>query len=873
MKKLLSFFLIYLMFTVPVYPFELKSTIKNDLLKEIENQKHLLKEIGNCTDVTLSFLKYLGFESFKEDGTIYVTGYSVIEDVSFEGLPDIFSKKSVDSIRLFLTNQIFSESIIKSAKHILEFKLKSMGYREAKVEIEVLSSRKGYSIRFKVEKGPLYVLRKLMVSCSKEDVCKLIEEKVSLRENERIDAGRLKKELDSIRDQFIQNGFYNMDIRFEFIEVNEENEQAGVLFKKLKLTNVKPVDLLIKVKEGRKYVVKFEGKEEIKEDHLRKLLTFQASKAFDEFEVENSRKNIENFLKNSGYPYAKVQVKISEDRSGTVEVIFKLSKGKLVLIKQVEANFKFTKEEKKTLKKLIGLPFSKEKIEKLLTKIKLRFRKKGYQDVKVNYRIDNDKLYINLEKGKRYILKKVFFINDKLTCSKNIHIPNVYSKESIQSIKNQIISCYKNKGFIDAKVNFEEKWRTQKESSVEIYGIFRVNPGKKCMFGYVVVSGLRRTKTSRIENLLILKPLSVYSEKLVMKQYSILSNSRLFSSVSINEFRSKNIINVLIRVQEGPKLHTKGFVGYGTDSGYVLNGIVSSYSPFGFGLKYSFFGNHRRKQGYDAVFRISKPGFLSFRNEVSYSIVKKEQIYESFKADRTLYKFNLKRESSENIYENVGFEVSREKVRDTSIEEKEHFLKREIYADLTYDMRDNRSNPKNGYTLYIKGAYAGRLLGGNTDYYLVESKVSFVKSFLSRFSLATRLGFGAIEPFTNKKIPLQDRFFLGGAESVRGYKFGTISPKDEKGNYVGGNCYGLFNFELRALVRKKFQVAAFYDAGEVFSKASKFNFNLSDWHSSVGVGLRYLTPVGPLRIDYGYKLKTIPGQGRGRVHISFGFPF
>ena len=81
------------------------------------------------------------------------------------------------------------------------------------------------------------------------------------------------------------------------------------------------------------------------------------------------------------------------------------------------------------------------------------------------------------------------------------------------------------------------------------------------------------------------------------------------------------------------------------------------------------------------------------------------------------------------------------------------------------------------------------------------------------------------------------------------------------------------SLELRYFFKKNLQLAFFYDAGNVFERFKDFELKLSDWYSSVGVGFRYLTPVGPLRFDYGYKLKKVPHQGPGRLHISFGFPF
>ena len=850
--------------------FEIRSRVRSRLVDEVEAQKDVVCRVENCTNSTYLFLKYLGLKPSISDGTIYVNGYSTIERVEFEGLPSSFRKEYVSSIRRFLLKRRFSESVIRSTRYIVEFRLKSMGYREARVETQVSKSVSGYSVKFTVDRGPLYVLRNLSVSCSRDEVCRYVREHVSLKREESIDAGKLKDELDRIRDHFVEEGFFNMDITFEVVPIKEERERFGAFLKKLRLTNVKPVNLIIKVKEGKHYTVEFRGVRRSKE--LFKLLTFKSARAIDEFEMENSRRAVEEFFKDRGYPDVKVLTSMEEVEPGEVKVIFNVKKGKLLKVRSVSANVKLSKEERKIASEMENRSFSLSKLKRLISSIRDRLKDEGYADAEVDYSFQNGTLRIEVNRGRRYLIRKAEFIGDTENCSKTVEIPEVYSRKNIKAVKSSIIGCYRNRGYVDAKVKVEEDFKPS-SNKVDVFCRFRVEKGRMCRFGYVLIDGLKRTRISMIKSLIVIKPLSPYSEDLISRQYSILSNSQLFSSVNIKEFRTGNLINVLIRLTEGSKLHVKGFAGYGTDSGYVINGFAGSYSPFGFGLKFSLFGNYRRKKGYDAVFKVSKPGFLSFRNELSYSIVKKEQIFESFKADRTLSRVNLKRESRENVFVNLGLEVSRERIRDTSINERKHYLKREVYADLTYDMRDSRSNPKNGYMVYVKGAYAGRLLGGNTDYYLVETRLSAVKTVLKRLTLAGRVGFGAIEPFTNREIPLQDRFFLGGAESVRGYKFGTISPTDGSGNFIGGNCYGLINAEMRLTVRKNLQVALFYDSGEVFRKASDFRVNLSNWHSSVGFGFRYITPVGPLRLDYGYKLKSVPGQGRGRVHISFGFPF
>ncbi len=829
-----------------------------NLLLQIREQSQEICKFTDCINVTKKLLEKLGYEVLlKENSHLVITRSTTVRDISVTGIPAEIHDVE-ETAKILLLGKSFSKSALENLKQLILLRLKSTGYREARVDEEIKKTKSGVLIRIIVTPGVLYYIKQVDIVCPEP-----FREKVSLEFNKfrlkAVNLNEIRDTAEKIEKLLIENGFFNCSVRFSFTPLEKKD---------FFLTKKKPVKLFVKVKTGKHYIVKFQGNRHLTSEQLLKVLTFQTAKSVDEFELENSRKNIENLYKNQGFPYVKVKVSLLESENSTT-ILFKIHEGKKVVIEEIASPVNIPES-----KKLLGKPFSQTEINRVIQKIRSTFLAKGFKDAKVKFQIEGNKLSFTVNTGKQYLITSIESINDKLLCTKKIKLklPIPYTSEAVEQIKTDIESCYSKRGFVfsSVKVSPTVKDANNKKS---VHLTIRIVPGERYRTGYVIISGLKRTKPKWIKNLIILKPGDIYSKPRVIKQYSLLTESRLFSSISIEEIVTNTTISEVIFSSEGNKLSVRGFAGYGSDSGYVLNGFASSTSPFGFGLKYFLFGNYRQKEGYDAVFKLNKPAFPFRSYETSYSIVKKEQIYESFKTDRTLYRFSLSRKISRTLSQTFGMEISREKVKDTTIETETRFVKRNIFYAQRYDKRDSLTNPREGYLTQLYVSLAGQILGGNTDFLLTDLKLLYLIPVGKNDTLAIRTGLGLIQPLKGSSVPIQDRFFLGGAESVRGYKFGTISPQDSNGNFIGGEAYGLFSIELRHNIRKDLQIALFYDSGNVFPQISNFKLNIQDWYSSVGFGIRYITPVGPLRLDYGFKLKKIKDQGPGRIHISFGFPF
>ena len=194
-----------------------------------------------------------------------------------------------------------------------------------------------------------------------------------------------------------------------------------------------------------------------------------------------------------------------------------------------------------------------------------------------------------------------------------------------------------------------------------------------------------------------------------------------------------------------------------------------------------------------------------------------------------------------------------------------------ISTSLFYDTRDNPFDPTSGSihgiilkfasvaflseTEFIKGSFL------NTWFFPLHKKVVFA------FSLKGGIAYSYDE---TEELPLIERYFLGGRTSVRGYKPDELGPKGANGSPTGGNVQALTNGELRFLLGKGIGLVTFVDAGNVWRTIDEVR---SDLKFTVGAGLRYKTPVGPIRVDYGHKMDREAGESAGEVHFSFGHAF
>jgi outer membrane protein assembly complex protein YaeT len=201
--------------------------------------------------------------------------------------------------------------------------------------------------------------------------------------------------------------------------------------------------------------------------------------------------------------------------------------------------------------------------------------------------------------------------------------------------------------------------------------------------------------------------------------------------------------------------------------------------------------------------------------------------------------------------------------------------------DITRTTTNNVLDAHRGYMLTAHAEQSGRFMGGSYNYVSFTGEGRHYATLFQKAVLANRLHFGIIDPSgaADANVPFYKRYFLGGASSIRGWGRYEVSPLSGLGLPIGGYSLLEGSSEVRFGIRGKVGGVAFVDYGNVWEKP--YQFNLSDLKVAVGPGLRYLTPIGPARLDFGYQLTTEPGllvngkpeQRHWRIHFSIGQAF
>jgi outer membrane protein insertion porin family len=224
------------------------------------------------------------------------------------------------------------------------------------------------------------------------------------------------------------------------------------------------------------------------------------------------------------------------------------------------------------------------------------------------------------------------------------------------------------------------------------------------------------------------------------------------------------------------------------------------------------------------------------------------------------------------------------------VDERERSRRRSLDLAYTRDTRDFYFNPRRGMYINAKSGFSGGFLGGEDHFYSFVASYQAYRSLGGGAVFAYRVRGGYAEAFGDSKdrgVPFENRFFSGGGNSVRGYKENSLGPQGEEGDPLGGRVVLLTNVELRFpipyLARYNFGGALFFDGGNVWSSfgeiepgqfalySDREETTFRDYRYSTGVGVRYNTPIGPIRLDVGFPLKKTEDIDRDYLfHISLG---
>jgi outer membrane protein assembly complex protein YaeT len=257
--------------------------------------------------------------------------------------------------------------------------------------------------------------------------------------------------------------------------------------------------------------------------------------------------------------------------------------------------------------------------------------------------------------------------------------------------------------------------------------------------------------------------------------------------------------------------------------------------------------------------------------------------FPSFTRQETALDLALTRDFTEHLAVTVGYELARSRqervlgvAADAPIPQREVDIAA-LRLGVRFDNRDNVLVPRRGLQGEALVEYADQPLGTQLEFFRVQTRLAWFQPLSERFVLALAWRGAVIVPLGEDPIPIQERFFNGGENTVRSFREDRLGPVDALGNPQGGEVRNVLSAELRYQLWSSLQAAVFYDAGNVLAEYEKA-FDFSDLRSGVGLGLRYMLPIGPLRVDGAWnpsprQITLDQRESSFVLHVSVGMAF
>lgn len=454
-------------------------------------------------------------------------------------------------------------------------------------------------------------------------------------------------------------------------------------------------------------------------------------------------------------------------------------------------------------------------------------------------------------------------------------------------------------GYPYAKVSTEENdGASGKEASI----VFTATPGPLAHFGSVEIAGNSSVSDRVIQRQLTFKPGDLYRRSVVQDSQRRLYQMELFQFVnveSLNPEQQQPDVNTRVTVAEGKHQRVNVGVGYGTEEKGRVDGEYHHVNFLG-GARSA--GVHGRWSSLDRGLRltVNQPYFFAPHLSLGGEAQRWYTFTPAYKSVVTGARATFTRRESARF----SWAVSVSSERNSSSIKEEVLNDPTLYADLIalgldpttgkqegtlsalgFDVQrnttDNVLNARRGYQFAFHGEEAGRLLPGTFNYYAMSIDGRHYLPVGEKLVIANRVQLGAINAAGDdpRQVPFSKKYFLGGASSIRGWGRYEVSPLSTSGLPLGGNSMFAFSSEARVSLGASLGAVVFLDAGNVWS--GDFQIKPRDLHYAVGPGLRYQTPVGPIRFDIGYQLDEIPGllvngapqPRRWRIHFSIGQAF
>lgn len=665
--------------------------------------------------------------------------------------------------------------------------------------------------------------------------------------------------------------------------------------------------------------ITFVGNKELTTEKLKEALEFRQNSVFSAKDLAKSVAKIKKMYGDEGYYLAEIETQTKLSPPSDLAVTLTVNEGEKILIKDIrlDGNKAFSDsklkgimetKEKWFMSWLTGSGTYKEEVLKNDALVLAdHYLNNGYINIKVgeptvklNEAKNSLDVHIGITEGEQYRIGEIGFKGDLIDPAANLQKKlksepgQIFNRSTLRTDIGVLTDVYGDKGYAFATINPQTRLDNDKKT---VDMTFDIEKGELVSIERINIGGNPKTRDKVVRREMRITENGLYSASGIKRSKQNLMNLGYFEEANIATAKgsASNKLNVNVDVKEKPTGTFSIGGGYSSLDGFIGQGSVQQANFLGLGLKANLSASIGGSSQTYAL-GLTDPYFMDTKWTLGGDIYRSERDYDDYIRRLTgadiklgypisdsvgtflMYKYETKdifepSPAWQTAHDTIGNDTYPIGTTTTS----------SVYSSITHNNTDYRMDPSTGLINSFSFEYAG--LGGDNKYARVITDHTLFHPLYKRLIASTKLTLGYAGEI-GQPIPIDEKFYLGGIYSLRGYKSRSVSPtknqliKDNYGNntierlYMGGSKEVFGNVELTfpLLPEAGLKGVLFFDYGNSFNDSSAvFDTMLM----SYGYGIRWASPIGPLRLEYGIPInpRAEIDSKSGRLEFSIGTLF
>ncbi|NPU85472.1 MAG: outer membrane protein assembly factor BamA [Syntrophaceae bacterium] len=642
--------------------------------------------------------------------------------------------------------------------------------------------------------------------------------------------------------------------------------------------------------------IQFTGNKAIDKDELLSNMSVKTRQVLNPEKLAADITKLKNLYEGKGYYNAEITYKVEKAGEKDTRIVVDIQENKKIYVERIsfEGNRTFTAKELRKQMKTTEWDFlhvftdsgllKKDELRQDVARLSAYYLNNGFIQAQVADPVithDAKGIYIKIpiNEGKRFRVGTVSITGDTLEVSRKqlmdrleIKKKEFYDRSAIIKDIEALTKAANDEGFAYADVHPQTDIR-EKDLSVDV--TYKIYKGILVYFNRITFTGNTKTRDKVMRRLLSIVEGDLYNSTNLKNSYTALERTRYFEEINFQTEKgpAENLTDVRIHIKEKATGMFSIGAGYSGQDNLAFMAEISQQNFLGRGQTLKVKTSLSSTRTWFEV-QFIEPWLFDLPLYSNWNAWHSEKEWDYYNVNSTGGGFNLGYPLWEFFSGNIGYTYTIDEVKDINVYAPQYiqdyagtYRTGIITVGINRDTTDDNFFPTRGSRNGVSVGYASKLLGGTTSYVKTTllSQWFFGLPLDTVFSVRGRAGY--LAPSEGESIPLFERFTLGGMNSLRGLK--DIGPTDSTGLYViGGTTFLCFNFEyLFPLIKEAgIKGVVFYDTGNAWDT---YSFG-SDFRHTTGAGIRWYSPLGPLRLEWGYVLDPKDGESKSRWEFAIG---